>query len=103
MAKRKKAKKAVTIKRGTCRVVKGKVRVCATKSGKIYTSVVGRKKATRKRKGTTAGKKRKKPAKCATKPTIRKGVCSCRGKKTKKNPKGKIFRLKVAFCRKPKR
>ena len=106
MAKRRKRakKKAVTIKRGTCRVVRGKVRVCASKAGKIFTSVVsGRRKATRKRKGTLGGKKRKKPAKCATKPAMRKGACKCRGKKTRKNPKGKIFRLKVAYCRKPKR
>lgn len=101
--RRKKAKKAVTIKRGTCRVVRGKIRVCASKTGKIYTSVVSRKKATRKRKGKTAGKKRAKPKKCVTKPSVRGGVCKCRGKKTKKYPKGKVYRLKIAYCRKPKK
>lgn len=101
--KKRKAKKAVTIKRGTCRVVKGKIRVCASKTGKIYTSVVSRKKATRKRKGKATGVKRKKPKKCVTKPSVRGDVCKCRGKKTKKFPKGKVYRLKIAYCRKPQR
>ena len=38
-----------------------------------------------------------------TKPTMRKGRCTCRLKKTKKNPKGKVKVLRVAYCRAPKR
>ena len=99
-----KAKKAVTIKRGSCRVVRGKVRVCASKTGKIYTSVTPRRKPKRKRKKTTKKyKKPAKPKKCVSKPSVRGGQCKCRGKKTKKNPKGKVFKLKIRYCRKPKR
>lgn len=93
MARTKKSrkKKGTTIKRGTCRVIRGRVRICARKDGSLYTTPVSKKKSkSTKRKSTkTKSTKRrtaKKPAKCATRPTKQakghKGRWMCKSKKT---------------------
>ena len=109
MAKRKKRRKAsgTTIRRGSCRVVRGAVRICMSKGGKLTVSASGPRKRRRKttRKKGRKGKRRvakklkklKRPKYCKSKPTVRKGVCRCRLKS------GKMKRLKIRVCRAPKR
>lgn len=89
MARTKKAKKkkGAMIKRGTCRVIRGRVRICARKDGSLYTTPVSKKKSkSTKSKSTKKRRTAKKPAKCATRPTKRakghKGRWMCKSKKT---------------------
>ena len=89
-------KRSTTIKRGTCRVIKGKTRICATKTGQLYLSVAGgvkkRKSTTKKRKSTAQGGKLKKPIWCKTAPKKSKGICYCTTKTGKKK------RLRKNYC-----
>jgi hypothetical protein len=106
MAKSKKRRKAkgTTIRRGSCRVVRGAVRICMSKGGKLTVSASGPRKSrktTKKRKtrkGSTRKvmKKLKKPKSCKSKPAVRNGVCRCRLKS------GKLKKLRIAYCRKPR-
>ena len=98
MAKRKKRASTSTIKRGTCRVVKGKVRICATKTGRLYISTTPTRKR-RKKAGTKKryGKKLKKPKSCVKAPKVYKKRCRCKTKT------GKTKMMKMAYCRAPKR
>ena len=95
---RKKAK-GVTISRGKCRVVKGRVRICVSRGGKLSTSIAPtRRKKRKSTKRKSSGKKKlKKPKSCKTKPAVRKGTCKCKTKA------GKTKKLRIAYCRKPKR
>lgn len=108
--KRQKQKKVGTVsglKRGQCRVVRGSVRVCLSKAGKITVSTTAkrkrrkttakRRKTTAKQKASTGLKKLKKPVSCETSPRVRKGVCKCKTKA------GKTKSLRIAYCRAPKR
>lgn len=102
MAKRKKrARKRpskTTIKRGTCRVIKGAVRVCMSKGGLLRVTPTGLGGSKRRRKSAgKKGKKLAKPKMCSSKPTLRKGRCTCKLKSGKKKV------LRIAYCRAPKR
>lgn len=100
MAKRRKKRRSSVrgiagigaIKKGTCKIVRGRVRVCKAKSGSITVRATGV-----KRKSTKSYKKPAAPSVCKTKPTVRKGRCSCKTKST-----GANRFLKMRFCRKPK-
>lgn len=103
-ARKKSAGKAGTIKRGTCRVIKGRVRICASKTGKLTASpMAGKRRKTRKSATKKAGTKRTaKPKICKNKPTKTakgfKGKCSCISKKS-----GNRVKVAKSACGKKRR